>query len=104
MTKKSVKVTKKSVKIQEKKSALRMPGFNAEASLYTSSAAYHLSGASGGRSGGVELAFFKVAELSATETPIAYNVASACGAADIQALAASNDCYCNSLTLEQVNS
>jgi hypothetical protein len=58
MTKKGVKMTKKSEKIQEK-SALRMPGFNAEASLYTSSAAYHLSGASGGRSGGAELAFFQ---------------------------------------------
>lgn len=46
-------MAKKSVKTHEM-SALRMPGFNAEASLYTSPVTYHTAGGSGGPIGAVQ--------------------------------------------------
>jgi hypothetical protein len=82
-------MAKRSVK-PPNKGDLRIPGFNAEAALYASPAMYRLSGRFvGGRSRRAELAFFKVAELFAAETPIVWSVAYAYGAADIRIRAAS---------------
>jgi len=49
-------MAKKSVKTREL-SAVRIPGFNAEASFYTSSETYRSSGGSGGTIGAVQPAY-----------------------------------------------
>jgi hypothetical protein len=52
-------MAKKSRKAHEV-SALRMPGFNAEASIYTSPATYRSSGGSAGSFGAVQPAFGRI--------------------------------------------